>query len=87
MLVNVEAFILSKCDRPDADDYLHSDFIDAVDGGGWQGWHCEGSYIRSMFGLLFYDIIFCENACDNVFLTPFQDSPLDMGYPSFYSTR
>ena len=23
-----------------------------ADGGGWEGWHCEGSPLRSLFGLL-----------------------------------
>lgn len=86
-LVTVEDYILKKCYTPDDDDLLHPDFITAIDGGGWQGWHCEGSFIRSLFGLLLYDIIFYDVKDENVFITPYQDSPLDLAYSSFYDSR
>lgn len=35
------------------------------DGGGWQGWHCEGSLLVTLFGILFWDVIFEE--VDGVF--------------------
>ena len=50
-----------------------------------QGWHCEGSVLRSLFGLLMWDQIFVD--CPDVFLTPYQDAPLDLCFPNFIRTR
>ena len=50
-----------------------------------QGWHCEGSVLRSLFGLLMWDQIFFD--CPDVFLTPYQDAPLDLCFPSFIRSR
>ena len=50
-----------------------------------QGWHCEGSVLRSLFGLLMWDQIFVD--CPDVFLTPYQDAPLDLCFPSFIRSR
>lgn len=56
-------------------------------GGCWQGWHCEGSPLRSLFGLLMWDILFLDSV-ENVFYTPYQDQPLDLQYGAvFYSHR
>jgi tetratricopeptide (TPR) repeat protein len=38
--------------------------------GGWQGCHCEGSILRTLFSLLFWDILFCD--VPHVFQTPYQ---------------
>lgn len=38
--------------------------------GGWRGIHCEGSIFRTLYGLLFWDIIFAP--VPDVFLHPFQ---------------
>jgi hypothetical protein len=55
--------------------------------GGWFGLHCEGACFRSLFGLLFWDVIFSSSVPD-VFLTPFQDAPLDLNtFPDFYVNR
>uniref|UniRef100_A0A7S3HLV0 Fanconi-associated nuclease n=1 Tax=Spumella elongata TaxID=89044 RepID=A0A7S3HLV0_9STRA len=83
----------------------------AIDNGGWQGWHCEGSIFKTLFGLLMWDVLFACPICNNnsgscststnhsnspaasnasgycVFVTPFQDAPLDLGHRSFYRTR
>ena len=50
-----------------------------------QGWHCEGSVLRSLFGLLMWEQIFVD--CPDVFLTPYQDAPLDLCFPNFIRTR
>jgi len=82
-LVNVEELVLEHCQQPDCED---SDaFCRGVDGGGWQGWHCEGSLLRTLFGLLFWDVIFAP--IPDVFQSPFQMSPLDMCYSGFMSSR
>jgi hypothetical protein len=53
--------------------------------GGWDGWHCEGAILRILFGILMFPVMYSNQ--QNVFLTPYQDSPLDFPYPSFYSLR
>lgn len=50
-----------------------------------QGWHCEGSVLRSLFGLLLWEEIFSDQP--DVFLTPYQDAPLDLCFPSFFRSR
>jgi hypothetical protein len=76
-------------------------YISAIDGGGWQGWHCEGALFQTLFGLLMWDTLFtcpcpppdvrgsmplCKRC--NVFVTPFQDAPLlDLGHRSFFLSR
>ncbi|KAI1909626.1 hypothetical protein LOZ65_006499 [Ophidiomyces ophidiicola] len=52
---------------------------------GWKGYHCEGGILRTLFGLLFYDVIFTY--VPNVFQTPFQTCPLDLHTDAFYSCR
>jgi len=73
----------------------------AIDNGGWQGWHCEGSIFKTLFGLFMWEVLFACPMCSNggsnatsqcnstycVFITPFQDAPLDLGHRSFYRTR
>ena len=57
------------------------------DEGGWYGWHCEGSMLEMLFGLLCWDILFMEVA--EVFQCPFQDAPLDLDAAGglFYNNR
>ena len=50
-----------------------------------QGWHCEGSVLRTLFGLLMWDQMFSDHP--DVFLTPYQDAPLDLNFPNFVRTR
>lgn len=53
---------------------------------GWQkGYHSEGGILRTLFGYLFYDILFTY--VPNVFQTPFQTCPLDLHTDAFYPTR
>ncbi|EFR03137.1 coiled-coil domain-containing protein MTMR15 [Nannizzia gypsea CBS 118893] len=52
---------------------------------GWKGFHCESGILRTLFGYLFYDIIFTY--VPNVFQTPFQTCPLDLHTDSFYPSR
>ena len=52
---------------------------------GWKGYHSEGGIIRTLFGYLFYDVLFTY--VPNVFQTPFQTCPLDLHTDAFYSTR
>ena len=55
--------------------------------GAWYGLHCEGACFRTLFGILFWDIIFSSEVPD-VFLTPFQDAPLDLNtFPDFFVNR
>ncbi|EEH42866.1 uncharacterized protein PADG_07686 [Paracoccidioides brasiliensis Pb18] len=52
---------------------------------GWKGFHCESGIVRTLFGYLFYDVLFTY--VPNVFQTPFQTCPLDLHTDSFYTTR
>ncbi|KAE8382702.1 hypothetical protein BDV26DRAFT_253016 [Aspergillus bertholletiae] len=52
---------------------------------GWKGYHSEGGIVRTLFGYLFYDILFTY--VPNVFQTPFQTCPLDLHTDSFCATR
>ncbi|EQL37231.1 hypothetical protein BDFG_01492 [Blastomyces dermatitidis ATCC 26199] len=52
---------------------------------GWKGFHCESGIVRTLFGYLFYDVLFTY--VPNVFQTPFQTCPLDLHTDSFYPTR
>ncbi|KZT27328.1 hypothetical protein NEOLEDRAFT_1110695 [Neolentinus lepideus HHB14362 ss-1] len=52
---------------------------------GYRGYHSEGSIVRTLFGLLFWDIIFAE--IPGAFETPYQSAPLDIAEDSFYFAR
>ncbi|KAF2836515.1 hypothetical protein M501DRAFT_245698 [Patellaria atrata CBS 101060] len=52
---------------------------------GWKGYHCEGSIVRTLFGYLFYDVLFTY--IPNVFQTPYQTCPLDLHTDAFYPSR
>ncbi|PTU17815.1 hypothetical protein P175DRAFT_0466005, partial [Aspergillus ochraceoroseus IBT 24754] len=52
---------------------------------GWKGHHSEGGIVRTLFGYLFYDIIFTY--VPNVFQTVFQTCPLDLHTDAFYPSR
>ncbi|KAI4151200.1 MAG: hypothetical protein L6R39_002082, partial [Caloplaca ligustica] len=52
---------------------------------GWKGYHSEGGIMRTLFGYLFYDVLFTY--VPNVFQTPFQTCPLDLHTDSFFSSR
>ncbi len=52
---------------------------------GWKGYHSEGGIIRTLFGYLFYDVLFTY--VPNVFQTPFQTCPLDLHTDAFFPSR
>ncbi|KAF2874937.1 hypothetical protein BDV95DRAFT_626524 [Massariosphaeria phaeospora] len=52
---------------------------------GWKGYHSEGGIVRTLFGYLFYDVLFTY--IPNVFQTPFQTCPLDLHTDAFYPSR
>ncbi|KIX98928.1 uncharacterized protein Z520_05389 [Fonsecaea multimorphosa CBS 102226] len=54
---------------------------------GYKGYHSEGGILRTIFGLLFYDILFFNPYIPNVFQTAYQTCPLDLHTDSFFSAR
>lgn len=89
-LVSVERFIMDKCYHVDSEDIEESpEFQSIIDEGMYQGWHCEGSPLRCLFGLLMWDIIYSSNtsSSSNVFISPYQEYPLDLYFPCFYDNR
>ena len=52
---------------------------------GWKGYHSEGRIVRTLFGYLFYDILFTY--VPNVFQTPYQTCPLDLHTDAFFASR
>jgi hypothetical protein len=52
---------------------------------GWQGWHCEGGILRTLFGVMMWDVLYAD--LPHVFFTAYQDLPLDFPYPSFFLNR
>ncbi|EXJ88427.1 hypothetical protein A1O1_05357 [Capronia coronata CBS 617.96] len=54
---------------------------------GYKGYHSEGGILRTLFGLLFYDILFFNPYIPNVFQTAYQTCPLDLHTDSFFSSR
>jgi hypothetical protein len=52
---------------------------------GWTGVHCENSITTTLFGLLFWDVIFAP--IPRVFQNAFQTCPLDMETEWFYPSR
>lgn len=52
---------------------------------GWKGYHCEGGIVRTLFGYLFYDVLFAY--VPNVFQTEYQTCPLDLFTDAFYPPR
>ena len=52
---------------------------------GWKGIHSENSIIKTIFGLLFWDILFMD--MPGVFVSPYQNAPMDLGHPCFYEAR
>ncbi|KAI4163863.1 MAG: hypothetical protein LQ342_002636 [Letrouitia transgressa] len=52
---------------------------------GWKGYHSEGGIVRTLFGYLFYDVLFTY--VPNVFQTPYQTCPLDLHTDAFFPSR
>lgn len=47
--------------------------------------HSEGSIVSTLFGLLFWDILFAP--VPGAFETPYQSAPLDLVHDSFFTSR
>ncbi|KAF2806636.1 uncharacterized protein BDZ99DRAFT_510377 [Mytilinidion resinicola] len=52
---------------------------------GWKGYHSEGGIVRTLFGYLFFDVLFTY--VPNVFQTPYQTCPLDLHTDAFFPSR
>ncbi len=52
---------------------------------GMDGIRTENTFFTTLFGLLFWDIIFMD--IPDVFQNPYQDAPLDFGTDHFYEAR
>ncbi len=52
---------------------------------GLDGVSTENTFFTTLFGILFWDILF--SAVPDVFQAPYQDAPLDLGTEAFYSAR
>ncbi|WP_404400917.1 VRR-NUC domain-containing protein [Idiomarina seosinensis] len=52
---------------------------------GWHGSHSENIIPQTLFGLLFWDIIFYD--IEGAFIHPFQRGPRDLRSPAFYQRR
>merc|ERR1712232_1259602 len=50
------------------------------------GIHCEGALLRDLFGIILYDQLF-DTSVQGVFVSQYQDAPLDLGTEAFYSSR
>eukprot|EP00955_Chlamydomonas_euryale_P071465 361082-Chlamydomonas_euryale.AAC.24 len=54
-------------------------------GGCWLGMHTEGGVWSTLFGLLMWEVLLAP--VPDVFRTPFQTAPLDLGTEAFYPAR
>ncbi|CAE6399184.1 unnamed protein product [Rhizoctonia solani] len=52
---------------------------------GFKGFHSEGTIVLTLFGLLFWDILFAP--IPGAFETPYQSAPLDLVHDSFFGSR
>ncbi|KAG8733061.1 hypothetical protein FRC11_008942 [Ceratobasidium sp. 423] len=52
---------------------------------GFRGFHSEGAIVSTLFGLLFWDILFAP--IPGAFETPYQSAPLDLVHDSFFGSR
>ncbi|MFH0259393.1 VRR-NUC domain-containing protein [Vibrio mediterranei] len=52
---------------------------------GWKVFYLENQFLNTMFGLVFWDIIFAP--VEGAFINPFQRQPLDLYHPSFIEKR
>ncbi|KAH7343716.1 hypothetical protein B0J17DRAFT_643633 [Rhizoctonia solani] len=52
---------------------------------GFKGFHSEGAIVSTLFGLLFWDILFAPTP--GAFETPYQSAPLDLAHDSFFGSR
>lgn len=54
---------------------------------GYKGFHDEGGILKMLFALCLWDVIFHAPGVTDIFETPYQRAPLDMGQDSFCITR
>ncbi|CAO1620795.1 unnamed protein product [Sympodiomycopsis kandeliae] len=54
---------------------------------GYQGNHDEGGLLKMLFTMCLWDVIFSPQDISDVFETPYQRAPLDLGQDSFSITR
>lgn len=52
---------------------------------GYKGYHSESSILTTLFGILFWPVLFAD--IPGAFETPYQLAPLDLGDDSFYQSR
>jgi len=67
-------------------------FASSVVGGGWEGWHCEGGPLKSLFILLMWDVLYSPSSAHvpeadggerrSVFISRYQVAPLDLFHPA-----
>eukprot|EP00930_Biecheleria_cincta_P092997 TRINITY_DN8309_c1_g1_i1.p1 TRINITY_DN8309_c1_g1~~TRINITY_DN8309_c1_g1_i1.p1 ORF type:complete len:1018 (-),score=173.19 TRINITY_DN8309_c1_g1_i1:156-3209(-) len=50
------------------------------------GIHCEGALLRDLFGILLFSELF-DTSAEGVFMSAYQDAPLDLGTEVFYPSR
>jgi fanconi-associated nuclease 1 len=53
--------------------------------GAWHGIHCESGVWATLFGLLLFPVLFAP--VTDVFRSPFQTAPLDLGTDAFAPAR
>lgn len=53
--------------------------------GGWAGVHCESGVWSTLFAVLLWDVLFAP--LPDVFRSPFQGAPLDLGTDAFAPAR
>lgn len=51
----------------------------------WSSFHSEGRIVATIFGLLFWDILFSQ--VPGAFETPYQSAPLDIAEETFFYAR
>ncbi|RKO84673.1 hypothetical protein BDK51DRAFT_11527, partial [Blyttiomyces helicus] len=53
---------------------------------GWKGFHSENSIITTLWGMLFWDILF-DDSVPGAFNSPYQAAPLDLFTEFFYDWK
>lgn len=89
-VISVEELAMEAIREGDVTSETGGAFSERLCSGGWAGWHCEGSILRSLFGLLLWDALFGPPGLSNlpVFVSAYQDAPLDLDCPgAFYLNR
>ncbi|XP_054720759.1 fanconi-associated nuclease 1-like [Uloborus diversus] len=83
---------ISSCSTPDNEDDItvlgvEQLAIEHYKGEGFsEGIHGEGTTFHAIYGLLFWDIIY-DGDIPDVFISPYQNHPLDLNSDSFFKNR